>query len=1446
MAAEGRTVIVSGVPTGIEEKRLTDKLCIHFLRKRHGGGDISSIILPKSTPGSAIITFEESEVAQRVVQYGKHILSVDDKTFELTVSLFCKDVDPDEVFLGVEVMVDYSRLPLGKIAVSCLQKSFPAVHFSFIPKQGLCKLKGRFSEVQALINQLLTLIDPQASAATTSLETTGSTNNLSSRGKTSSVDEPVYHLRCNDRQMESWFAKQASSHDLESLGNSERSDHSNHELDNYQQGKDSAGTRLQETPLEEYFLVMDSDIFKYLQKHCGEYQDILSQNRVEAVDICTQDITTVYLQTGEATVGEGVKRVKRVHQELGKLYQDKEAQLRKEQVLKEVISTEDLQQAFKALQQQLPRIMLSDDELYIYVVGSGSDVSEAKQFFLDMQKATDESRLGRAGCTSLGHDIDSLFLPSSSASPSDSPGSIFDAGEIHMRQKAYKKDIVGSGRDVLEAKQFILDKQWTGSGSRMESGIDTKPLLRSDKAFLFQPPTTTSSAVNMESTDSREMDTVQKSYRKDKMEAGKGYKLAARFMEAGNKTPWDAELGSYLSDTTVPQNTQKDLSCSTSKKISENRHWLGALPASVSGNLGVEFGRYSLKGHQGLSHIGKDMLLRRPCRNTALPSKPVHFTNAQSTMHHLDLFGSKVAQTTEMPLSGLETQSKLRRVHSFSGRVRSKQDSRDSTIPADIHMKTNRARTSSLSNSTADTQEVYNFEIVVPYSVWFYMKDCYSTLLEKITTDLSVKEYKSGSSFTLHLRGTDSTKVDSSQKELQNLIAMVNTDFCQKELPLEKLGMTNPKDETLEVRCMELRNKFKKVKILLGTNSVFIMGPNQLCEQVVSKLMDIFHNGMDKKEEMKEGLDGPSSEYLFPDNQVPLPETLIGDTKDKQTTSRNQGKTNKARTSSFSDSGVDAQDVYIVEVLVSYFVWLYMKDCYSLQIENLTTDVHVKECKSGSSFSLHLRGADSARVSVCQKELQNLIAMVNTDFYQKHLSLEKLGLTNPKDETLEMSCMELQNTYKKVKILPRTKSIFILGPNQQCEQVVSLLMEVFHNGIIGKKMKEGQDGPSSSTYLFPENQDSLPRTLTDYSKDQQTASGSHNLPREDVFQATSHISLDSPQYSGVTQIGEELGPNSRRTDSLQGKDSSQMEKESEIRGEGGSHSAEQKDTFFNFLGLTKSRERTDTSLDQPTETAQTAISPKDSGSISLPNLAYFTEKAVVQNKENIPKPHNISTDKRPLPPGLEELQNPEGKDPKHQDACGAEQSRDSNDTPEEQGQSCSCGAGRGSISRMACGVAFCQQCLHVHVSCKVCSKGIRGTMSWSEMCMTLPGHIKDMTLKITYTVPDGIQGEDHPSPGSPFQGGVFDAFLPLNKQTKRLLPLLKRAFDEGLTFTVVEGHKVARVTWASIPHKTKMSGGKSVNGYPDSGFLRCLTEALKSLSFGEDRDIAEDQDKIKN
>lgn len=61
MEGDGQTVRVCGLPTDIEEEKLTDKLYIHFLRQRNGGGEIASVIIPKVHPGCALITFEDSK-----------------------------------------------------------------------------------------------------------------------------------------------------------------------------------------------------------------------------------------------------------------------------------------------------------------------------------------------------------------------------------------------------------------------------------------------------------------------------------------------------------------------------------------------------------------------------------------------------------------------------------------------------------------------------------------------------------------------------------------------------------------------------------------------------------------------------------------------------------------------------------------------------------------------------------------------------------------------------------------------------------------------------------------------------------------------------------------------------------------------------------------------------------------------------------------------------------------------------------------------------------------------------------------------------------------------------------------------------------------------------------------------------------------------------------------
>ncbi|KAM6951112.1 E3 ubiquitin-protein ligase DTX3L-like [Aplochiton taeniatus] len=124
-------------------------------------------------------------------------------------------------------------------------------------------------------------------------------------------------------------------------------------------------------------------------------------------------------------------------------------------------------------------------------------------------------------------------------------------------------------------------------------------------------------------------------------------------------------------------------------------------------------------------------------------------------------------------------------------------------------------------------------------------------------------------------------------------------------------------------------------------------------------------------------------------------------------------------------------------------------------------------------------------------------------------------------------------------------------------------------------------------------------------------------------------------------------------------------------------------------------------------------------------------------------------------------------------------------------------------------------------------------MTCCEMSLSLPGHSRDTTLKITYTIPDGVQGKDHPNPGSAFQGGTFHAFLPLNEMTLQLSPSLKQAFDQGLTFCVRAEDAGDKVAWGHIPHKTSIEGGKSRYGYPDSGYLKCLKDSLKHLNVKE-------------
>lgn len=56
----GCTVRVCGFPTDLPPERVADKLTIHFLRARNGGGEIVNIEFPPGPADGAVVTFENS------------------------------------------------------------------------------------------------------------------------------------------------------------------------------------------------------------------------------------------------------------------------------------------------------------------------------------------------------------------------------------------------------------------------------------------------------------------------------------------------------------------------------------------------------------------------------------------------------------------------------------------------------------------------------------------------------------------------------------------------------------------------------------------------------------------------------------------------------------------------------------------------------------------------------------------------------------------------------------------------------------------------------------------------------------------------------------------------------------------------------------------------------------------------------------------------------------------------------------------------------------------------------------------------------------------------------------------------------------------------------------------------------------------------------------------
>ncbi|XP_051005828.1 E3 ubiquitin-protein ligase DTX3L isoform X2 [Acomys russatus] len=160
-----------------------------------------------------------------------------------------------------------------------------------------------------------------------------------------------------------------------------------------------------------------------------------------------------------------------------------------------------------------------------------------------------------------------------------------------------------------------------------------------------------------------------------------------------------------------------------------------------------------------------------------------------------------------------------------------------------------------------------------------------------------------------------------------------------------------------------------------------------------------------------------------------------------------------------------------------------------------------------------------------------------------------------------------------------------------------------------------------------------------------------------------------------------------------------------------------------------------------------------------------------------------------------------------------------------------------------CKHEFCTSCINqamlVKPVCPVCqtSYGVQkgnqppGNMVTTFLRGSLPGYEDCGTIVIHYYIKDGIQTSEHPNPGKPYSGTQRKAYLPNNKEGRKVLDLLTKAFHHKLIFTVGYSRVLGIsdvVTWNDIHHKTSQSGGPENYGYPDPDYLKRVKEELKA------------------
>eukprot|EP00075_Anas_platyrhynchos_P012066 XP_027301319.1 uncharacterized protein LOC101790937 isoform X2 [Anas platyrhynchos] len=271
-----------------------------------------------------------------------------------------RESEREEIFVCASMVVDYGKLPAGKTLLKNLQKGHSSVQLDFDHKNTRCRVEGPFTEVQAFSRDLLGSLNLKSQAAGATLPPGSS------------------HV-----------AKDTKMHDHQQVPPSTGSALKTTALSCWDYGSEgAAGGPSPRGPvdgeavgqLEDFSLVMDSDIYLYMQRLCAaEYQGVLQQHRVDVVDISNDDITILYLQPSPRMAGDALRQARLALQQL---YQQLEVSLRKEKISKRGLDmdSQTLGALTRELQEVFPLLLCHEDGKQLYLIGNLVDVSQAKQY----------------------------------------------------------------------------------------------------------------------------------------------------------------------------------------------------------------------------------------------------------------------------------------------------------------------------------------------------------------------------------------------------------------------------------------------------------------------------------------------------------------------------------------------------------------------------------------------------------------------------------------------------------------------------------------------------------------------------------------------------------------------------------------------------------------------------------------------------------------------------------------------------------------------------------------------------------------------------------------------------------------------------------------------------------------------------------------------------------